>query len=246
MNIIWTSIQGAQRNANNDYVAVKADEEQLIAVIVDAAERGGNAQRFAEHWATLLLTTYTQPTRLPLNILLRELPKTLVPEFLHERASYSLVDIDLRNNSGEIIYVGDCLLAVVTGSQTYRVNQPHVINHTFTSLGDSYAHILTRVLKANRFMPPERIGFTWQQGDKLLLSTDGYWQWQADGQTGRLSVVTMLVRCTLFLMDQAAILRLKLNIQTFAFIYRKQLIIIMTMTSHACEKIAGRLTLIAP
>jgi hypothetical protein len=40
MNIIWTSIQGAQRNANNDYVAVKADEEQLIAVIVDAAERG--------------------------------------------------------------------------------------------------------------------------------------------------------------------------------------------------------------
>jgi len=25
MNIIWTSIQGAQRNANNDYVAVKAD-----------------------------------------------------------------------------------------------------------------------------------------------------------------------------------------------------------------------------
>jgi len=174
---------GAQRNANNDYVAVKADEEQLIAVIVDAAERGGNAQRFAEHWATLLLTTYTQPTRLPLNILLRELHKTLVPEFLHERASYSLVDIDLRNNSGEIICVGDCLLAVVTGSQTYRVNQPHVINHTFTSLGDSYAHILTRVLKANRFMPPERISFTWQQGDKLLLSTDGYWQWQADGQT---------------------------------------------------------------
>jgi len=174
---------GAQRNANNDYVAVKADEEQLIAVIVDAAERGGNAQRFAEHWATLLLTTYTQPTRLPLNILLRELHKTLVPEFLHERGSYSLVDIDLRNNSGEIIYVGDCLLAVVTGSQTYRVNQPHVINHTFTSLGDSYAHILTRVLKANRFMPPERIGFTWQQGDKLLLSTDGYWQRQADGQT---------------------------------------------------------------
>ena len=183
MNLIWTSIQGAQRNANNDYVAVKADEEQLIAVIVDAAERGGNAQRFAEHWATLLLTTYTQPTRLPLNILLRELHKTLVPEFLHERGSYSLVDIDLRNNSGEIIYVGDCLLAVVTGSQTYRVNQPHVINHNFTSLGDSYAHILTRVLKANRFMPPERIGFTWQQGDKLLLSTDGYWQWQADGQT---------------------------------------------------------------
>lgn len=174
---------GAQRNANNDYVAVKADEEQLIAVIVDAAERGGNAQYFAEHWATPLLTTYTQPTRLPLNILLRELHKTLVPEFLHERGSYSLVDIDLRNNSGEIIYVGDCLLAVVTGSQTYRVNQPHVINHTFTSLGDSYAHILTRVLKANRFMPPERIGFTWQQGDKLLLSTDGYWQWQADGQT---------------------------------------------------------------
>jgi len=130
-----------------------------------------------------LLTTYTQPTRLPLNILLRELPKTLVPEFLHERGSYSLVDIDLRNNSGEIIYVGDCILAVVTGSQTYQVNQPHIINHTFTSLGDSYAHILTRVLKANRFMPPERIGFTWQQGDKLLLSTDGYWQWQADGQT---------------------------------------------------------------
>jgi hypothetical protein len=173
---------------------------------------------------------------LPLNILLRELHKTLVPEFLHERASYSLVDIDLRNNSGEIIYVGDCLLAVVTGSQTYRVNQPHVINDTFTSLGDSYAHILTRVLKANRFMPPERIGFTWQQGDKLLLSTDGYWQWQADGQTQCSDDASAL---HIFLMDQAAILRLKLNIQTFAFIYRKQLIIILTMTSHACKKIAG-------
>lgn len=55
-------------------------------------------------------------------------------------------------------------------------------------------------------------------------------------QMGRLSVVTMLVRCTLFLMDQAAILLLRLKIQTFGFIYRKQLIIILTMTSHACEK----------
>ncbi len=40
MEISWVSRQGASRQTNNDYVALKANDDHLSAVIVDASDRG--------------------------------------------------------------------------------------------------------------------------------------------------------------------------------------------------------------
>ncbi|WP_100699827.1 SpoIIE family protein phosphatase [Pantoea rodasii] len=182
MDISWKSQKGSSRKNNNDYVAIGVNDGHFIAVIVDASDKGKTPCHLAEYWAKTLLTNYIRHEHESVVMLLKEIHKTLIPVYLTESASYTLIDVDLKNRSGNVVYVGDCRLGVSNNCNTHWVNAPHTIINTFPDLNDSYANLLTRVLKARRFTPPEQVNFAWKDGEMLLLCTDGYWRPQSDNR----------------------------------------------------------------
>lgn len=175
MDISWKSQKGSSRN-NNDYVSIRINDTRFSAVIVDALDKGKAPKLLAEYWAKTLLKRYTQQEYGSVVSLLKDIHTTLIPDYLTESASYTLVDIDLINRSGKAIYVGDCRVGISNDSDISWVNEPHIAVSTFPRLDDSYATILTRVLKARRFILPDIVNFNWKDGEALLLCTDGFWR----------------------------------------------------------------------
>ncbi|MCA6952927.1 hypothetical protein [Pectobacterium polaris] len=182
MDISWKSQKGFSRKNNNDYVAIRANNNHFSAVIVDALDKGKAPSCLAEYWAKTLLKSYIKQEHESVVSLLKDIHRTLIPDYLTESASYTLIDIDLKDRSGEVIYVGDCRLGISNHCDINWVNEPHIIVNTFPRLDDSYASFLTRVLKARRFTLPDQVNFNWQDGEVLLLCTDGYWRPHSDNQ----------------------------------------------------------------
>ncbi|WP_067708037.1 hypothetical protein [Erwinia sp. ErVv1] len=182
MNISWKSQKGSSHENNNDYVAIRANDNHFSAVIVDASDKGKAPRRLAEYWAKTLLTSYIKQEHESVVSLLKDIHRTLVPDYLTESASYTLIDIDLKDRSGEIVYVGDCRLGISNHYDINWINEPHIIVNTFPELDESYACFLTRVLKARRFTAPDQVNFNWRDGEILLLCTDGYWRPHRDNQ----------------------------------------------------------------
>ncbi|MDE8558456.1 hypothetical protein [Pantoea vagans] len=179
MNISWESKRGSS-HSNNDYVAIGVSGGNFTAVIVDASDKGKAPRDMAEYWAKTLLVRYLRQEHKSVVMLMKEAHKTLTPDYLTESASYTLIDVDIKNRIGNIVYVGDCRLGVNNQCHTNWINEPHIMVNTFPGLDNSYASILTRVLKARRFTQPDQVKFTWKDGDMLLLCTDGYWRPQSD------------------------------------------------------------------
>lgn len=180
MNILWKSQKGSLRKNNNDYVAIRVSNNHFSAVIVDASSKGKAPSCLAKYWAKTLLTSYIKQEHEYIILLLKNVHKTLVPNYLTETASYSLIDIDLEKKNGEIIYIGDCRLGIINHYEINWINKPHIIVNMFPQLDNSYANCLTRVLKARRFTPPDQMKFNWEDGDTLVLCTDGYWRSDRD------------------------------------------------------------------
>lgn len=182
MNISWESKKGSSRNNNNDYVAISVKEDHFSAVIVDASDKGKAPHCLAKYWAGRLLTSYIKSEHSVVVALLKEIHRTLIPDFITETASYTLIDLNLKERSGQVVYVGDCRLGIDNHDNINWVNEPHILVKTFPELDGSYDCFLTRVLKARRFTVPDQISFNWQDGDTLLLCTDGYWLPHYDNQ----------------------------------------------------------------
>jgi len=183
MEISWKSRKGSSRKNNNDYVAIRINDTRCSAVIVDALDKGKAPGRLAEYWAKALLKRYSKKECKSVVSILKDIHGTLIPDYLTESASYTLIDIDSKNRSGEVVYVGDCRLGISSNPDINWINEPHIVVNTFPGLDDSYASILTRVLKARRFTCPDQINFNWQNGEMLLLCTDGYWHYSSYHQT---------------------------------------------------------------
>lgn len=182
MNILWESKKGSSRKNNNDYVAIRSNHDHFSAVIVDASDKGKAPNCLAKYWAETLLTNYIKQEHKSVVSLLKNIHRTLIPDYLTESASYTLVNLDLKKLNGEVVYVGDCRLGIIKHGDTHWINEPHIITNTFLELDDSYTNCLTRVLKARRFTLPDQVNFNWQDGDILLLCTDGYWCPDTDNQ----------------------------------------------------------------
>jgi serine/threonine protein phosphatase PrpC len=184
MQVSWFSRQGRGTRTNNDAVALGFKGDFLLAMLVDAAEKGSNGQGLARHWARTIVDAALAGTQPPdcasIIRLLSEQQRELRHHYLHEIASYCCVLIDLQTCQVHILHTGDCLVGTRQPSGRLQwLITPHTLSNQPLSPesfpAGTYGHVLTRSLNARRFYPPAYFTTAFDPATEILLSTDGYW-----------------------------------------------------------------------
>ena len=195
MRARWFSQQGRERGHNSDAAAVGQQGQYLLAVLVDGAEKGARGAELARHWADTVLQALAEAAALSqatVDSRLRQAHAQLRHDFLRDIASYCMVSLDLETLAVHVWHCGDCRVGLRHSAETRWLTTPHILAYQ-PGLPSSRSpeeqerrdQQLTRSLNARRFCPPEHQVFSLQQGQTLLLSTDGYWQEHLEAGTPR-------------------------------------------------------------
>lgn len=182
--IDWISRQGRRTRSNNDAAAVGQKDHYLLAMLVDAAEKG-DGQALARHWAQTIvrnaLATNKPPSTASLLDIMRVEQHKLRHQHLHAVASYCCALIDLRLQQLHLLHVGDCRAGIrQNGDHINWLTRPHDLSQqpiwpaSYTQ-ASQYRHILTRSLNAKHFYTPECQTIPFPADASLVLCSDGYW-----------------------------------------------------------------------
>lgn len=184
MQISWCSRQGKARSSNNDAAAIGRKDHYVVAMLVDAAEKG-DGQALAQHWShTVIERALGQTEQLSLAVLIsimRAEHQQLRQHHLHAIASYCCVLVDLQQQLLHVAHVGDCLAGLVQPAKAITwLNRPHnlqeqVIWQGMAPESKESRHLLTRFLNAKRFHAPDCLTTHLAPDSQLLLCSDGYW-----------------------------------------------------------------------
>lgn len=184
MRIGWTSSRGRERFSNNDAAAFGRKGNHVLAMLVDAAEKG-DGQGLARHWARTVIDValgeaqQLNPARL-IDIMRAE-QQRLRQDYLHAIASYCCVLVDLPQQLIHVAHIGDCLIGIQRpGGPINWLNRPHNLHSQAIWQEDvsgiqASRHLLTRSLNARRFHSPECLTTHFLTDARLLLCSDGYW-----------------------------------------------------------------------
>lgn len=184
MQAHWFSRQGRSTRTNNDAAALGFKGHYLLAMLVDAADRGTNGQGLARHWSRAIVDAALAGTQPPdcasIIRLLRKQQRELRHQFLHEIASYCCVLIDLQACQLHILHTGDCRVGIrQPGGRLEWLITPHTLSNQPFSPGRfpaaTFGHVLTRSLNAKRFYTPDYYTTSYDPAADILLGTDGYW-----------------------------------------------------------------------
>ncbi|WP_445005439.1 protein phosphatase 2C domain-containing protein [Halomonas mongoliensis] len=186
MQVRWFSQKGRERARNSDAAAVGQQGQYLLAVLVDGAEKGPRGAELARHWADAVMQALAEAaarSQATVHARLKQEQAKLRHGFLRDIASYCMVCLDLETLAANVWHCGDCRIGLRHSTETHWLTTPHILSHQL-GLPPSRSpeeqgrreQQLTRSLNARRFCPPEHQVFSLQQGQAILLSTDGYWQ----------------------------------------------------------------------
>lgn len=186
MQASWFSRQGGERTRNSDAAAVSQQGQHLLAVLVDGAEKGPRGAELARYWAEVVLQALIEASaRSPAAVhsRLNQEQALLRHDFLHDIASYCMVALDMETLAAKVWHCGDCRVGLCHQTETWYLTTPHILSQQpgiplsrSSEERDRHEQQLTRCLNARRFRAPDYQSVTLQQGQALLLSTDGYWQ----------------------------------------------------------------------
>ena len=186
MQANWFSRQGNERARNSDVAAVGQRGQYVLAVLVDGAEKGPLGAELAQHWADIVFQTLIETATCSTTSLFARLKQEhaqLRPAFLRDIASYCMVSLDLTTLEVQVWHCGDCRVGLRLQAEIQWLTTPHVLAHqpglpapNSSREQERHRQQLTRCLNVKRFIPPECSTFTLEQGQALLLSSDGYWQ----------------------------------------------------------------------
>lgn len=186
MQANWFSRKGSERTRNSDAAVMGQQDQYVFAVLVDGAEKGPRGAELASHWAGVAfhaLAEFSVPSPTAINARLKHEQGQLRQRFLHDIASYCMVSLDLETLAAHIWHCGDCYVGLRYESQTQWLTTAHILaqqpgipsSHLIAER-DRHAQQLTRCLNARRFRAPDYQSLILEQGQALLLCTDGYWQ----------------------------------------------------------------------
>lgn len=197
MKLSWRSRKGNQSRTNNDAMGCYQDSDYLVAVVVDASEKGpeGAGHALARFWATELISTIQSElekgSELSSRMLFHQIkaahPK-LRPQHLCAIASYTVLSFNKHTEELLILYCGDCLVAIESPSGELQwLIEPHHCSRQQGLEGALFTesrNILTRCLKARRFEVPTIKQSSLCSLNKVLICTDGYWAEHLGSQQG--------------------------------------------------------------
>ncbi|MCE8023157.1 PP2C family protein-serine/threonine phosphatase [Billgrantia aerodenitrificans] len=198
MRASWFSQQGRERARNSDAAAVSQQDQYLLAVLVDGAEKGPRGAELARHWADVVLQVLAEASaRSPAEVhaRLKQEHAQLRHGFLRDIASYCMVSLDLKTLAAQIWHCGDCRVGLRRHTEMRWLTTPHILAQQpglppprSSEEQDRHEQQLTRCLNARHFRAPDYHVLSLQQGQVLLLSTDGYWQEHLEAGTPRHSL----------------------------------------------------------
>ena len=185
MTINWFSEKGYERNTNNDFAAIKYRDGNIFAVLVDGSEKGPNGDKLAKYWAEITLNAlecYEDNTSI-VNRLEAE-QKNLRNFFLHDTASYCMMNLNTQSKKIKIWHCGDCLVGLKREEETKFLTSPHILSRQpgITLTGNieedkRKKNTLTSVLESKRFHIPEFTDYNLTNTNyTLFICSDGYWQ----------------------------------------------------------------------
>ena len=94
-----------------------------------------------------------------------------------------MVSLDLETLAAQVWHCGDCRVGLRLQTETRWLTTPHILAQQpglppprSSEEQDRHDQQLTRCLNAWRFRVPDYQALVLQQGQALLLCTDGYWQ----------------------------------------------------------------------
>lgn len=184
MQISWISRQGRARLSNNDAAAFGRKDQFVLAILVDAAEKG-DGQGLARHWSRNVIdAALGEMQQLSLDGLIKVMraeQQQLRYHHLHAIASYCCVLVDVQQRLLHIAYVGDCLVGIKRhGEFIDWQNRPqNLLDQAIwpgsCSESQESRHLLTRCLNAKRFSSPDCLTTHLPADARLLLCSDGYW-----------------------------------------------------------------------
>ncbi|MGO2090190.1 MAG: protein phosphatase 2C domain-containing protein [Oceanisphaera sp.] len=188
MKLSWRSRKGNQSRTNNDAMGCYQDSDYLVAVVVDASEKGpeGAGYALARFWVAELISSIQSELKkgseLSSRMLfhqIREAHPKLRPQHLYAIASYTVLGFNKCTGELLILYCGDCLVAIESPSGELQwMIEPHHCSRQQGLEGALFLdsrNILTRCLKARRFEGPTIIQSSLCGHNKVLICTDGYW-----------------------------------------------------------------------
>lgn len=130
MQASWFSRQGGERTSNSDAAAVGQQDQCLLAVLVDGAEKGPRGAELARHWADVVLQALSgAPARSPVAIHadLKQEQAQLRHRFLRDIASYCMVSLDLETLAVQVWHCGDCRVGLLHRAETRWLTTPHIL-----------------------------------------------------------------------------------------------------------------------
>lgn len=197
MQIRWVSRQGRARLGNSDAAACGRKNHQVLAVLVDAAEKG-DGQGLARYWPRTVINAALGTTRqLDLEVLvdiMRIEQQQLRRHYLHAIASYCCVLVDQEQQLLHAAHVGDCLIGIQRPAGAIDwLNLPQNLQSQAIWLADMSVdqesrHLLTRSLNARRFNSPVCLTTQLPPDARVLLCSDGYWHEHVHSGVGLESV----------------------------------------------------------
>ena len=188
MKLCWQSRKGNRSRTNNDAMGCYQDRASLIAIVVDAADKGpqGAGRKLAHFWAAEIIAAVRSRLEkgllLSAELLLEQIKNThpkLRPQHLYAMASYTLLGLNKQTKECFILHCGDCLAAsrCFPGKTQWLIEPHHCYRQPGLekTLSDPDRSILTRSLKARRLELPTVTPFRLSGGASILICTDGYW-----------------------------------------------------------------------
>ena len=204
MQVSWNSRKGRQRQSNNDAASIAIGENQVVAVLVDAAESrqpGSNqAKELAHYWSQFLaqaaMSLAFPIDAIQLGKLMRQEQATLRHRYLHEIASYCLVVINLDSGQYQVFHCGDTLAGITVSPDAIDsvqwLHPPHTLTQQYAVIGTtpvtqcvnsesgSNSPVLTRCLNSRRFHCPDMLHGALDLELTMVIASDGCWDKNTD------------------------------------------------------------------
>lgn len=184
VEIRWRSEQGHHTHDNRDCCGVGLSDDAVLAIVLDGSSNGKASGAFARDVARNLIDWFVVAEVVtPETIIdrLRVIHAELSGTYRRDSASVVIALIE-RQGATCILHAGDCLAGLVQETSDIEWSiQPHNLANAISPVAiDELArspsrNLLTRSFRTKRFMVPQETVQTFRAGQRLVLTTDGFW-----------------------------------------------------------------------